>query len=42
MILLMLVTRIASPGPIFYRQERIGFGGRRFFHLEVPNNEAEL
>src|SRR6266550_1564796 len=31
MILLMLVTRIASPGPIFYRQERIGLGGRRFF-----------
>ena len=31
MILLMLVTRIASPGPIFYRQERIGFGGRHFF-----------
>jgi lipopolysaccharide/colanic/teichoic acid biosynthesis glycosyltransferase len=27
----MLVTRIASPGPIFYRQERIGFGGRHFF-----------
>ena len=31
MILLMLVTRIASLGPIFYRQERIGFGGRHFF-----------
>src|SRR6266496_2318665 len=31
MILLMLATRIASPGPIFYRQERIGFGGRHFF-----------
>jgi lipopolysaccharide/colanic/teichoic acid biosynthesis glycosyltransferase len=31
MILLMLVTRIASPGPIFYRQVRIGFGGRHFF-----------
>ncbi len=31
MILPMLVTRIASPGPIFYRQERIGFGGRHFF-----------
>ena len=31
MTLLMLVTRIASPGPIFYRQERIGFGGRHFF-----------
>src|SRR2546430_14194167 len=31
MILLMLVTRIASPGPIFYRQERVRFGGRHFF-----------
>ena len=31
MILLMLVTRIASPGPILYRQERIGFSGRHFF-----------
>jgi len=31
MILLMLVTRIASPGPIFYRQERVGFCGRHFF-----------
>jgi lipopolysaccharide/colanic/teichoic acid biosynthesis glycosyltransferase len=30
MILLMLVTRLASPGPIFYRQERIGIWGRHF------------
>jgi lipopolysaccharide/colanic/teichoic acid biosynthesis glycosyltransferase len=31
MIVLMLVTRIASPGPIFYRQKRIGLDGRHFF-----------
>jgi lipopolysaccharide/colanic/teichoic acid biosynthesis glycosyltransferase len=31
MLLLMLVIRIASPGPIFYRQKRVGLGGRHFF-----------
>lgn len=29
-LLVMAAVRISSPGPIFYRQERIGFRGRRF------------
>ncbi|MGZ5503804.1 MAG: sugar transferase [Chthoniobacterales bacterium] len=29
-LLVMLAVRLSSPGPIFYRQERIGFRGGRF------------
>jgi lipopolysaccharide/colanic/teichoic acid biosynthesis glycosyltransferase len=34
MILIALWIRFASPGPVFYRQERIGFRGRRFMMLK--------
>jgi lipopolysaccharide/colanic/teichoic acid biosynthesis glycosyltransferase len=30
MLLLMVITRLASPGPIFYRQQRVGLSGRPF------------
>lgn len=29
-VIVALLTRLNSPGPIFFRQERVGFQGRRF------------
>lgn len=30
LVLLAIVIRMDSPGPVFFRQERVGLGGRRF------------
>jgi exopolysaccharide biosynthesis polyprenyl glycosylphosphotransferase len=32
--LIAIVIRIDSPGPVFFRQERVGIGGRRFMMLK--------
>jgi len=29
-LLMTVITRLVSPGPVFFRQERIGYRGRRF------------
>jgi exopolysaccharide biosynthesis polyprenyl glycosylphosphotransferase len=43
---LALAVRLSSPGPVFYRQERIGINGRRFtmlkFRSMVVDAEARL
>jgi lipopolysaccharide/colanic/teichoic acid biosynthesis glycosyltransferase len=44
MVLVMLWIKIASPGPIFYRQARVGYRGKRFmifkFRSMTVNAEA--
>lgn len=43
---LAIALKILSPGPVFFRHERVGFGGRRFECLKlrtmVTNSEARL
>ena len=42
MILLTLWVKIASPGPIIYRQERIGYRGRRFMILKFRSMKLNV
>jgi lipopolysaccharide/colanic/teichoic acid biosynthesis glycosyltransferase len=34
MLLMSLAIKVVSPGPVFFRQERVGLGGRRFTCLK--------
>jgi len=40
MFLIALGIKLVSPGPIFFRQERIGFRGRRFMCLKFRSMRA--
>jgi exopolysaccharide biosynthesis polyprenyl glycosylphosphotransferase len=46
LLLIALAVKVSSPGPVFYRQERIGRGGQRFtmikFRSMVVDAEARL
>jgi exopolysaccharide biosynthesis polyprenyl glycosylphosphotransferase len=35
MMMVLLAIKLDSPGPVFYRQERVGQGGRRFTLLKL-------
>ncbi len=38
--LIALAVRLDSPGPVLYRQKRVGYGGSHFLLLQVPHHAA--
>ena len=41
MIVCGILIRLESPGPVFYRQERVGRGGRPFTGLKLRSMRAD-
>jgi len=41
MLLTAIAIRLESPGPVIYRQERVGLGGRRFMCLKFRSMRAD-
>ena len=38
-LLIALMIKVVSPGPVFFKQERIGFGGKKFIFLKFRTME---
>lgn len=38
-IILIIAIKIDSPGPVFFKQKRVGIHKKTFSNFEVPNNE---
>ncbi|HYT87231.1 MAG TPA: exopolysaccharide biosynthesis polyprenyl glycosylphosphotransferase, partial [Gemmataceae bacterium] len=41
LLVIALLVKLTSPGPVFYRQERCGLNGRRFFMLKFRSMRAD-
>lgn len=41
MIIMALVVKLMSPGPVFYRQRRVGYGGRHFMILKFRSMKVD-
>jgi len=41
LILLAIMVKLSSPGPVFYRQERVGRGGRNFMMMKFRSMRAD-
>ena len=37
-LILAIAIKLDSPGPVFFKQKRVGRGKRHFSHFEVPHH----